>query len=218
MFLRITASFAALVALTGVVHAGMGMNYGGHGSGMSGGDFNFAVSSCSGVGMLTADTLNGGGGGAAQLSRRDRNRADILSLFQRPSNFGNIGGVGGGGGAFGGPAGNVGGDRLGIDLGCVGSFGDLRNMIVSAVSSSGDSSNGSSPVNTSYCWCPNIKPGGGDDDDSGDDDDTGDDDDGTNGGGGGGGGPDPSVVPEPSSVALWALFGTLLVSVTRRRD
>jgi hypothetical protein len=107
----------------------------------------------------------------------------------------------------------------------------------------GEQTNGQRPVNAGYCYCPE-KPGGddddGDDDDGGlpgdddDDDDDGqtgggddddDDDDGQPGGGGDddddgegeGGGPDPSVVPEPGSFALWALAGALLIGVTRRQ-
>jgi hypothetical protein len=77
-----------------------------------------------------------------------------------------------------------------------------------------EQTNGAQPVSAGYCYCPGD-PGDGDGDDDDDDDDgqTGDDDDDDDGGGG----PDPSVVPEPGSFALWALAGALLIGVTRRQ-
>lgn len=113
-------------------------------------------------------------------------------------------------------------------------------------SSSDEHTHAGQPFNAGYCYCPGGDDdgdggdpgdgGGGDDDDDDDDDggtdgtDGGDGDDGSGDGDDGGtdgtdgtdgaddGGPDPSVVPEPGSFALWALAGCLLVGVTRRKS
>ena len=231
MFCRFSASLGVALILSSAAFAGAGLDFGGGGAAGGGSDFNFAVSSCTGVGQLTADSLGGGGSGGGQSGSPDRRQFDILSLFQRPS-FGGVGGVGGGGGGR-----SLGGvtrtnpDAASLASGLAGLESILAAM--ANMSAAQEATNGAAPVNTGYCWCPSVPGGGGgggvvvgDDDDGGgngggmgDDDDGGSGDDDDDGGSsGGGGGPNPSVVPEPGSLALWTLFGTLLLSVTRSRD
>jgi hypothetical protein len=115
---------------------------------------------------------------------------------------------------------NQGINRRGIGGGFVGggvSGGDVGNG-GGGGSSADEQSHGARPCNAKYCYCSGCPGdddhGGGDDD--GDDGDGGDDGD-NDGDGGSGGDPDPSVVPEPGSFAVWSLAAVALVGATRRK-
>lgn len=183
------------------------------------------------------------GGGSAP----DQRTYDLLHMLQRPGgmNVGMMGGGGGrrGGGNSGTPSvgtrsfspmpnGNGAAGRQGM-MGGMGGFGG------GVANDAGETTSGDTPVSSMYCYCVPRDNGGPGTNGPGTNgpgtngpgtngpgsNDPGSNDPGHNGPGGGnpndpsygGGGPSPSVVPEPGSVALWVLAGTLLIAGTRRR-
>ena len=202
--------FFLTLLICSAAFAGVGLNYDGASQLQGGAPFNFAVSSCSGVGTLATQSMNGRTD--RPIVTRDGSEFDILQLFQQTNIHYLVGRNGSGGGRQNGRS--VRNQGTGTRLSSFGGSGNDQNTFDPGMCGSVEATDRETPINADYCWCPQkpdtdgdggVPRVGGEGGGAGDNPD------------GDGGDPHPSLVPEPGSFSLWTLLGLLLVTTTRRR-